>query len=77
MILNEQNKELAMELLCAMTIEDLAKESGKDEMDVYREFRKSNTFDIIFDEDTGLWLNGPDYVIEELRRETKFVSKNV
>lgn len=26
MILNEQNKELAMELLCAMTIEDLAKE---------------------------------------------------
>ena len=46
MILNEQNKELAMELLCAMTIEDLAKESGKDEMDVYREFRKSNTFDI-------------------------------
>lgn len=38
---------------------------------------KSNTFDIIFDEDTGLWLNGPDYVIEELRRETKFVPKNV
>ena len=46
MILNEQNKELAMELLCAMTIEDLAKKSGKDEIDVYREFRKSNTFDI-------------------------------
>ncbi len=70
MILNEQNREFAMELLCAMTIEDLAAEFLTDQNAIYREFRRSNTFSVLFDPETGLWLNGPEYVAGEYKAET-------
>jgi hypothetical protein len=43
MILTEEGKELAMELLCAMTIEDIAMDTGRDVEDVYMEFRHSKS----------------------------------
>ena len=69
MILTENGKELAMELLCAMTVEDIAVETGRDVEDVYKEFRSSNTFEMIFNEETGLWMNGPTYIMEEYDHE--------
>ena len=71
MILNDQSKELAMELLCAMTVEDIAAETNEDIDDVYKKFRKSRTFDMIFDEETGVWLNGPSYIVDEYQNEIK------
>lgn len=73
MIANEDSKELAMELLCAMTIEEIAEETNDDIEDVYREFRRSKTFEMLFDEETGLWLNGPDYVAYEYESSKKGV----
>lgn len=73
MIVNEDSKELAMEILCAMTIEDIAEETEGDIEEVYRTFRRSRTFEMLFDEETGLWLNGPDYVAYEYESNMKAI----
>ena len=65
MRVTDENREAAMELLAAMTVEDLAEESGRSTEEVFKEFRRANTFSALFDPETGLWLNGPDYIVDE------------
>lgn len=65
MIATEKNKERAMEMLTVLTVEDLARRSGEDLQETYRKFRRSKTFGILFDEETGLWENGPAYIADE------------
>ena len=67
MIITDEGRELAMELLCAMTVEDIAEEDGQDVFVVYKRFRRSKTFNTLFDGSTGLWMNGPVYVAGEYR----------
>ena len=32
---------------------------------------KSKTAEMLFDEDTDMWMNGPDYIAEEYRLEMR------
>ncbi len=68
-IMNGISKEPAMEMLAAMVIMDRAAESGGNTDEVLRKFRRSDTFQNLFDESTGLWMNGPDYISDEYDRE--------
>ena len=61
--------ERAMEMQAAMTILQLAKESGDTVDNVYRRFRRSNTFKMLFDAQTGLWETGPIYIEDEFIKE--------
>lgn len=54
--------EFTMVSLAAMVIEDRAKKYGKSQEKVLRDFRKSNTFNMLFDQESGLWQAGPDYI---------------
>ena len=62
-------REHAMQSLVAMVVADRAKKEKRPAEDVLREFRLSRTFEMLFDKDTGLWMNGSDYISEEYDRE--------
>lgn len=58
-------REFAMQTLTAMVVEDRAKKSKQSTEEVLRAFRRSRTYAMLFDKDTGLWMNGPDYISDE------------
>lgn len=58
-------REFAMQTLAAMVVEDRAKRSKQSTEEVLRAFRRSRTYAMLFDKDTGLWMNGPDYISDE------------
>ena len=63
--MSEDSRELAMNMLATMVVHDRAEREGRSFEDVFSEFRRSETFDALYDPDTELWMNGPDYISEE------------
>lgn len=59
----------AMNLLAQMTINTIAKRTGADPLDVIADFMESDTAKILYDKETGLWENGPDYIANEYEQE--------
>ena len=63
--MTDASREYTMQLLATMVIADRAKKEGRSQEDVFREFRRSNTFADLFDPEIDFWMNGPDYISEE------------
>lgn len=57
--------EHTMELLVAMVVEERALKENRTQEEVFKEFRRSRTYEELFDPETGLWENGPDYISDE------------
>lgn len=72
--MKDETKEYVMELLATMMVQDKASMEHREFTDVFREFRRSCTFEALFDESTGLWMNGPDYIAEEYDDELARIS---
>lgn len=71
--MKNSQRELAMNLLVTMMIQDRAARLGKSFTECFSEFRRSKTMEKLYDPSTGLWMNGPDYLSDEydidLKRE--------
>ncbi len=65
----EKKINFAMNLLAQMTINTIAKRTGADPLDVIADFMESDTAKILYDKETGLWENGPDYIANEYEQE--------
>lgn len=63
--------EYTMQLLAAMASMNIAKEKKISRTKAFFEFMKSKTAEMLFDEDTDMWMNGPDYIAEEYRLEMR------
>ena len=63
--------EYTMELLAAMASENIAKRQKISKVKAFMRFMKSKTAEMLFDESTYMWMNGPDYIADEYRREKK------
>ncbi len=63
--------EYTMELLAAMASENIAKCQKISKVKAFMRFMKSKTAEMLFDESTYMWMNGPDYIADEYRREKK------
>ncbi len=64
--------EFGMELLAAMSASVIAREQKISKIHAFDNFMKSETAKMLFDQDSGMWLNGPDYIANEYRREMYF-----
>ena len=67
--MKQESRGFAMESLATMVVQDRALMENRSFADVLREFRKSKTFERLFDESTDLWMNGPDYISDEYSME--------
>ena len=63
--MRKEAMEHAMELLAAMVVEERALKENRTREEVFKEFRRSRTYEELFDPETGLWENGPDYISDE------------
>ena len=63
--------EYTMELLAAMASINIAREKKISRTKAFSRFIRSETGKMLFDESTDMWMNGPDYIADEYRREMK------
>ena len=63
--------EYSMQVLAIMAAEIIAKTRKISKQKAYSRFMVSKTGEMLFDESTDLWMNGPDYIVDEYKREMK------
>ena len=63
--------EYSMELLAAMASMNIARRQKVSKTKAFTRFMKSRTAEMLFDETTGMWMNGPDDSADESRREKR------
>ena len=61
--------KFSMCLLAQMSIRELIDKNGLDLTTAIADFMESTTAVCLFDKETGLWENGPDYIVNEYERE--------
>ncbi len=66
--MREESREYIMNTIATLAVEDLAREAGISFEDFFRIFRRSRTCGVLYVEETGVWMNGPEYV-KDLYRE--------
>lgn len=67
--MNFSKYEYSMELLAAMASANIAREKKISKTKAFFRLMKSQTGQMLFDESTDMWMNGPDYIADEYRRE--------
>ena len=68
-MLSKEKMDFTIDLLITMTVEEIAEETGKARKNVLIDFLSSKTGKALYDEETGLWRNGPSYLAELYREE--------
>lgn len=67
--------EYTMELLAAMAAENLARKQKISKIKAFTRFMNSKTAEMLFDESTYMWMNGPDYIANEYRLEKRALAQ--
>ena len=62
--ISKEKMDFTIDLLIAMTVEEIAEDTGKDSKDVLTDFLCSKTGKTLYDKETRLWCNGPSYIAE-------------
>ncbi len=61
--------EYSMQLLAGMASINIAQKQKISRTKAFFKFMMSKTAEMLFDETTDMWMNGPDYIADEYRRE--------
>ena len=68
--MTSKQKQYCMNVLTSLVVEILLEDSKKkDESQIIYEFTSSKTYSLLQDPDTGLWKEGPDYLICLYKKE--------
>ena len=62
--MNKDMRFSTIELILTAAIDDYAKKTGKSVSEIRNEIIESGAYDDLYDEETGLWAQGPDYFID-------------
>lgn len=61
--------EFSMILLATMASENIANRQKISKIKAFSRLIKSKSAELLFDESSGMWLNGSDYIADEYRRD--------
>lgn len=67
----EETKKNAIDLIVAMTVDELANEMSLKPTQLLPEFVNSRTGKLLYDEESKLWWSGPSYIAEMFQMEIK------
>ena len=67
--MNEQKIQLCIDALAADVADKLAQESGADITSALQEFMKTKTYELLFDENSLLYLETAEYIFDMLQAE--------
>ena len=66
---SEYDKTICAALVMDSMVKDIAETEGRKYGDVLKEFVQSQTYDCLFDFETGVWREGPAYLESLFRQE--------
>ena len=69
--MNEQKIQLCIDALAADVADKLAQESSMEITDALREFMKTKTYSLLFDERSLLYLESAEYVLDMFQAEQR------
>jgi len=69
--MNEQKIQFCIDALAADVADKLAQESGADISNAVREFMKTKTYSLLFDEHSLLYLESAEYIFDMLQAEQR------
>lgn len=69
--MKREKMEFAMNLLTSMVVRQDAEDNDTVPVNSFKAFRRSRTYASLYDPETGLWMNGPDYILEDYRNECR------
>ncbi len=61
-----------MDLTALMAVEEIAKDLNESEEKVLLDFMKSNVANMLYDDSTKLWWDGPSATAEEFKNQWTF-----
>ena len=75
MVLKEQiakeTKNNAIDMLVTLIVEELSEELKIDPDEIFFRFVSSKTGELLYDEESTLWWNGPSYIADLYKEEEK------
>ena len=69
MDLNNERVNNAIDILIAMTVEEISEDSNRNPSEVLEDFLQSRTAKTLYDEKTKLWWDGPSAIAEFYMQE--------
>ncbi len=63
--------EYTMQLLAAMASINIARQQKISRNKAFFKFMRSKTAQLLFDPELDFWMNGPDYIADEYRKEKR------
>lgn len=68
---NDSRTELTMQMLAALSAEEIAKKENIPVSKALSKFLRSLAAVLLFDKSSGLWMSGPDYIVNEYYSDLK------
>jgi hypothetical protein len=69
----EEQKKFAVDAMVTLVVEELANDLKLDSTTVLRDFVASKTGELLYDESSKLWWNGPSYIAALYKDEKNFI----
>lgn len=69
----EEQKKYAVDAMVALVVEELACDLKLDPTVLLKKFVESKTGELLYDESSKLWWNGPSYIADMYKNEIKEV----
>lgn len=64
-----EKKNNAIDMLVALTVAEISEDFGIEPDEAFSKFLMSKTGELLYDEDSKLWWNGPSYIADLYREE--------
>lgn len=68
----QKKKNNAIDMLVTLIVDELSKDMGIDPDTLFPKFLSSKTGELLYDEESKLWWNGPSYIADMYKKETGF-----
>lgn len=70
-VIAKETKNNAIDMLITLIIEELSEDLNIEPDEAFSRFISSKTGDLLYDEDSKLWWNGPSYIAELYKDELR------
>lgn len=66
----KETKNNAIDMLIMLIVEELSVDLNREPDEMFSEFVTSKTCELLYDEESKLWWNGPSYIADMYKEET-------
>lgn len=63
-IVTEEQIKFAIDAIVTLAVDEISLETGEESIEILPKFIASKTAEILYDESSKLWWNGPAYIAE-------------